>query len=412
MPFKHRPKMVFCLVFLAFTAAMLGGCLQENERVRISPASDTQSQADLGLGPGVSPLSSGPGEKGSPSWSPSGEKIAFTVDGYLAEKRPEDRDFQRRTTKDFNVESVAWTSSGESLAILGKNRTPASEKQSSVSGVMDLYRTASEESSLDVTQTATGVRAIAPDPGNTGGLLALASGGSDSRFAFAGPEGEVRAYAGEIPGKVTGISFSPSGDEAAVAVRTPSRGNKDLFELRSLSFPEGDSRLLTSLNEGLEVLGSPQIAEDGAVYFVAGEKSQRDERDAASYRLYRINPGAAEPESVSAVGNDFVASSLECDPDGRRLAVVGRRNTSSPTNLYILDIASKELEAATSNEEMEIKTGTEDLDWSPDGSSITIVARAASTDLEVYATPADNLVSDFYNLYEVPTEEIPEGGVS
>ena len=408
---KRRPKVGLGLVFLAFAAVMLGGCLPENEGVRISPASDTRSQADLGLGPGVRPLSSGPGEKGTPSWSPSGEKIAFTVDGYLAEKRPEDRNFQRRTTKDFNVESVAWMSPGDSLALLGKSgRTSDSEERSSASGVMDLYRTTPGESSLEVVQTAKGVRSIAPNPDNAGVLLALAGDSPGSRFAFAGVEGEVQAYAGEVAGEVTGVSFSPSGGEAAVAVLEP--GNEGHFGLWSLSFPEGSSRLLTSLDEDLEVLGSPQITEDGAVYFVAGEKSQRDERDAASYRLYRINPGAEEPEMVPAVGNDFVASSLERDPGGGRLAVVGRRNTSSPTNLYILDIASKELEAVTSNEEMEIRTGTEDLDWSPDGSGVTIVARAASSDLEIYPTPADNLVSDFYNLYEVPTEEVLEDGAS
>ena len=42
----------------------------------------------------------------------------------------------------------------------------------------------------------------------------------------------------------------------------------------------------------------------------------------------------------------------------------------------------------TVNEDMEIKTGPDDLAWSPDGESIAIVA----------------LLEDFYNLYEVPVE--------
>ena len=417
MLFERRPAKRPGLVLLLLAATALGGCLHENERVRIPPASEAQSQADLGLGPGVRPLSSGPGEKGSPSWSPSGEQVAFTVDGYVAQKRPTDRDFRRRTTKDFDIESVAWTYSGEGLAILGENRTQNAgeqppEDRSVAPPIMSLYRTAAEEESLDVVQTAPGVRAIAPDPNNEGVLLARKSGGSGSRLSFAGAGGEVRAYAGGVPGGVTGISFSPSGEDAAMAVWMPGRG---VFELRLLSFPEGGSRRLASLDKGLEVLGAPQIAENGAVYFVAGERPRRDERgeqDAASYSLYQVAPGTREPELVSSVGNDFVASSLERDPEGKRLAVIGRRNTSSPANLYVLDVASNELEAATSNEEMEVKTGPEDLDWSPDGSSVTIVARTASPELEVHPTPVDNLVPDFYNLYEVPVVETPENDTS
>jgi hypothetical protein len=84
------------------------------------------------------------------------------------------------------------------------------------------------------------------------------------------------------------------------------------------------------------------------------------------------------------------------------LAVVGRRNPGSPTNLYVLDLASETLEAVTANENMEIKTNPRDLAWSPDGGSVVLVARGALSTPKVYDAPASTLSSAFYNLYEVP----------
>ena len=54
---------------------------------------------------------------------------------------------------------------------------------------------------------------------------------------------------------------------------------------------------------------------------------------------------------------------------------------------------------------MDIKTGPDDLAWSPDGESVAIVARGALSDEpSVHAGPADALLEDFYNLYEIPVE--------
>ena len=98
-----------------------------------------------------------------------------------------------------------------------------------------------------------------------------------------------------------------------------------------------------------------------------------------------------------------MASSIRVSPDGKRLAVIGRLNPKSPTNLYVLDPAAKKLEAVTTNEDMEIKTGPDDLAWSPDGKNVAIIARGTpSTEPEVRAEPADRLLEDFYNLYEIP----------
>jgi TolB protein len=103
------------------------------------------------------------------------------------------------------------------------------------------------------------------------------------------------------------------------------------------------------------------------------------------------------------VGEEFVASSIRVSPDGEQLAVIGRLNPNSPINLYVLETGV--LEALTSNEDMEIKTGPDDLAWSPHGESVAIVARGAlSEEPRVRPAPADTLLEDFYNLYEVPVE--------
>jgi WD40 repeat protein len=112
---------------------------------------------------------------------------------------------------------------------------------------------------------------------------------------------------------------------------------------------------------------------------------------------------SGEPEPVPGIGEDFVASSISVSPDGDRLAVIGRLNPNSPINLYVLNLGTEDLKDLTVNEDMDIKTGPDDLAWAPDGKSVAIVARAALTEEpRVRAGPADTLVGDFYNLYEVP----------
>ena len=62
----------------------------------------------------------------------------------------------------------------------------------------------------------------------------------------------------------------------------------------------------------------------------------------------------------------------------------------------------------TTNEDMDIKTGPDDLAWSPTGTSVALVARGASTgEPEVRAAPAEDVLDDFYNLYEVPIDGSP-----
>lgn len=395
MQYRLRPKSLLGIAVLLLATFSLTGCFDEPRELSIPPRTEPQDQANVGLGPGVRPLSSGPGEKSSPTWSPSGDRIAFIVDGYVADKAPGAQDFQRRTTKDFRAEMVAWTSSGDSLAILGTNSR--SESAPGSSGSLALYETVPGEGSLEIVRLVTTAQTMASGPDGTWVLLALEKD-SANRLVLVDSEGDVQRYSTDVEGDITGLSISPDGDQAILAVRnatTPYR-----YELYTFSLSEDSLRLMARLKTGLEILGAPQWTKQG-IYYVAGEE-QTDEEAAAPFDLYRVPPGSDAPESASGIGGDFVASNLQRDPRGERLAMVGRRNPGSPENLYVLDLSTKKFEAVTTNEDMEIKTGTEDLSWSSDGSSVVIVARAVLSEPKVYSAPADTLVADFYNLYQVP----------
>jgi TolB protein len=150
------------------------------------------------------------------------------------------------------------------------------------------------------------------------------------------------------------------------------------------------------------------------IYFVAGEIDAILDKDGSEplYEIYRVHEEGGAPEPAPGVGEDFVAASIRVSPDGERLAVIGRLNPQSPTNLYIVDPLAKVLTAVTTNEDMEIKTGPDDLAWSPGSESVAVIARGTpSTEPEVRADPAARLLADFYNLYEIPVggpEEAPQ----
>ena len=146
---------------------------------------------------------------------------------------------------------------------------------------------------------------------------------------------------------------------------------------------------------------------------MAGEIDAPLDKDGSEplYEIYRVHEEGGAPEPAPGVGEDFVAASIRVSPGGERLAVIGRLNPKSPTNLYVLDPLAENLSAVTTNEDMEIKTGPDDLAWSPGGESIAVIARGTpSTEPEVRAAPAARLLADFYNLYEIPVggpEEAP-----
>jgi len=397
---RNTPGKDHHAVLLLLTAAlMLSGCFHAGEEVSISPLPAAAGRVDPGLGPGTRPLSFGPGYKGSPSWSPGGDRVAFTIDGYVVDKAPESDILRHWTTRDFAAEDAEWIS-GDDLVVLGTvpgSGTQAEEMPGSV------YRARAAEDSFDLENIATGVLAMSPEPAGKGGLiLAVAGGPYESRLVLTRGSGEVeRVYAGAVEGLVTAISSSPDGRELVLAVRPP--GDRETSELGIFDLRGGGYSRVTRLERDVEILGTPQWTRRG-LYFVAG-KDEPYEQAAAPYDLFRAPAGSGAPEPAPGVGEDFVAASIRVSPDGGKLAVIGRLNPKSPTNLYVLDLLAEDFRAMTTNEDMEIKTGPDDLAWSPGGESVAIVARGTpSTEPEVRPAQARELLEDFYNLYEIPVE--------
>ena len=380
-----------CAALLA--VLLVTGCMHQGEEVSIPPLSPAGGRVDPGLGPEAQPLSSGPGYKGSPSWSPQGDRIAFSVDGYVVDESLDAGDARRWTTRDFVAEDVEWTSES-SLTIFGAANPP-----SGTDG-MSVYRARSEQGSLGVKEIATKVLAMSPGPGGESMIVVRKTGPYGSGLVLMHDNGVIdRIYTSTIEGRVTGISLSPDRRKAALAVRTPG----DLFELHTFDLRRGAHRKIARLAEGLEIVGEPQWTKRGICYVVGKEETSGVENAAPLYDLYSILPDSGRPEPTPGVGEDFVASSIRVSPDGKRLAVIGRLNPTAP--------AAEDLEAVTTNEDMEIKTGPGDLAWSPGGRSVAIVARRANSEEPVVrAAPKGALLEDFYNLYEIPIEDQGEMG--
>ena len=342
-----------------------------------------------GLGPGARPLSYGPGYKGSPSWAPGGERVAFLVDGYVVDKTMDGDDLTRWTARDFVAEEAEW-SDDEALTVLG----------SAAGGRPRTLYQASGGGSLRIEEVASDVLAVSPGPEREQVLLALRLRRGQSGIALLQDGRVERVYTGTVGGEVTGLFPSPDGKKVALAVRPV--GSRTAGELHVYDLREGEDRKVSDV-DGRGILGAPQWTDRG-IYFVAGSDASVDEGE-PPYDLYRAGPEPGDPEPAPGVGEDFIAGSARVSPDGGRLAVVGRLNSNSPANLYVLKLDTGDFAAVTTNEDMEIKTGPDDLAWSPAGTSVAIVARGASTgEPEVRAAPADDLLDDFYNLYEVPVE--------
>ena len=403
--------LIVVLVILALP--VLSGCGsvtgEAQEGVTIPPAS-TGPVTDLG--PGVRPLSFGPGDKSSPRISPSGERVTFVLDGYVVDKSLYAQDFRPITASDFGAEYAEWLPD-ESLAISspeagtgGEEGTPT---PSSLLGVRS--DESSQDGSSNVQRLAENVIAASTAPG--GGDIAVVvamspeSGSSGAATSgrlmlLQGSEKPIKVYLRDIEGPVTGLSISPDESRAVMARRRDTGGAKSRFDILNYRLSDGHMRRAARLPRGMEILGAPQWTQEG-IYFVGGEVDRAAEggENPTTYNLYRVPEGSKAPEPVRGVGEDFVAASISVSPDGGRLAVVGRRNPGSPTNLYVLDLASDTLKAATTNESMEIKTNPRDLAWYPDGSSVVLVARGAFSGPEVYDAPAKALSAAFYSLYEV-----------
>jgi TolB protein len=412
------PAAVFASLALALVPVFAGcGLIGDAREGETIPPASAGTATDLGLGPGVRPLSFGPGDKGSPRVSPSGEKVAFVLDGYVAEKPHYAQTSLPRTASDFGAGQSEWLTD-EGIAILTQQDEAGAggvRKPPAPSSLFNVRPdSSSSDGSSDVARSIENVTAVGGVP--DGGAVAAVTVTSESLeeptpsrlVLLRDSEQPASVYLRSIKGYVTGLSISPDGRRAVVAVRRNAGGDEARFEVQTYEFSEGRASRVARLPAGTEILGAPQWTRRG-IHFVAGEAtySAADDRNPADYDLYRVPVGSGTPEQVRGIGEDFVAASIRVSPDGQRLAVVGRRNPGSPTNLYVLDLASDTLEGATANENMEVKTNPLDLTWSPDGNHVILVARGALSGPEVYDAPAQALSSAFYNLYEVPVTNLP-----
>lgn len=355
------------------------------------------------MGSGVRALSTGPGDKSAPSWSLDGTRVAFVMDGYVVDTSLYGQEIHRWTTKDFGAQRAEWVANGR-LLVLRQESPQGSKSGEGKEAPVSIYGTLPGKNSFEVRKLISGALAASKSLREGRMLIALETSRYESGMSLIRGNGGVeRAYTDLVGGHVTGISLSPDGKRAALAVQGTAT-----FAVYTLDLTTGTPLLLTRLEPGMSILGSPQWTEQG-IYYIAGKESKSSPESATPYNLYQIAKGSQSSRIAPGVGEDFVASSLEASPDGRRLAVIGRRNKNSPTNLYVLNPGSDTLQTLTTSEDMEIKTGPEDLAWSPSGDSIAIVARGTFTGPQVHSAPIGSLLKNFYNLYLVPVES-PNGG--
>ena len=309
-----RSRRAIFLVALLLGAA---GCQGPDETLTIPPLPAAEGRVNPGLGPDTRPLSVGPGDKGSPSWGPGGEQVAYIVDGYVVDRPVEGGEARRRTTRDFVVEEAEWT--GDVLTVLG----------AAGGGSSSLYQASSGEGSLGVQKIAAQVLAFSPGPGEGRSIAAFRTGPRESGLALLRGDEVERVYRGVVGGTVTGVSPSPDGRKVALAVRTAE--DRRTSELRVFDLESGGQQRVTRLGAGVEILGAPQWTKRG-IYFVAGSSAGNGE---PLYDLFRAGPEPGEPEPAPGVGGASSPAASASRPTGRAWPSSGASTPSPrPTSTF------------------------------------------------------------------------------
>lgn len=418
-------------LLLAAGVLLLAGCSAEpGEAGSIQPLPSERESRDSELGPpGIRPLSQGPGDKSSPAWSPSGDRVAFVRDGYVVDKPPHSPETHRWTTRDFAAEEVLWSASGEELAILAPEQSSGTRSEcpsSQDAETLSIYGTRSDEGDLGVRRLADGVLAAGQAPGGEPMVAARQAGEYETEILLLQPDGDAPStYPETIEGRVTDLSVSPDGERALLGVMVPADGEvQNRFEVHTFDLSEGRAERVTQLESNLKMIGPPQEASNG-IYYVAREDEETRGSGAAGeaggdfgaspsgdsgtqLTLYQVPEGSEVPEPVLGTGEDSVVFSFRVSPEGDSIALLGRRDSGSPTNLYTLDLDTDTIETVTVNENMDIRTSPENLSWSADGERVVIVARNDISAPEVYDGSAATLLADFYNLWEVPVADLED----
>ena len=198
-PRRAPATLIVVLVILALPVLSGCGSVTGNaqEGVAIPPAS---AGPVTDLGPGVRPLSFGPGDKSSPRVSPSGEKVAFVLDGYVVDKPLYAQDFRPITASDFGAEYAEWLPD-ESLAISspeagtgGEEGTPT---PSSLLGVRS--DESSQDGSSNVQRLAENVIAAGTAPGG-GDIAVVVAMSPESGSYGAATSGRLEAREATVAG--------------------------------------------------------------------------------------------------------------------------------------------------------------------------------------------------------------------
>src|SRR5215217_4529721 len=305
------------IAVLSVVAVFVAGCAHADKEVSIAPlAPAAGSRVDPGLGPGTRALSSGPGYKGSPSWSPGGDRIAFTVDGYVVDRPTDSEDLRHWTTRDFIAEDTEWISE-DTLMILGAAPPSGTEETPN-----SLYRARADEDSQELEEVDKEVSALGP--GRGGLIFALGRGAFESRLALTRGSGDIhRLYSQSIKGRVASLSLSPDGDEAVLAVRPP--GDLGVASIRS---SEGER---ARDNQAGRQPGDPRHAPvDGTVRLLRGrgeEYASRQRRLRATLRDLSCARGGRRAGTRPQCGRGLRSSEHPCLT---RRRAIGRHRTPQP----------------------------------------------------------------------------------
>src|SRR5215210_238420 len=170
-------------LILSIAAILAWGCAHPGEEGSIAPLAPASGRVDPGLGSGTQALSSGPGYKGSPSWSPEGDRIAFTVDGYVVDRPTGSGNLRRWTTGDFFAEDAEWESD-DVLMILGAAPSAGAQEIPS-----SLYRAQLGEDWLELESVEIDVSAVGTGKGRL--VFALGSGAHESWLAMTRGGGKI-----------------------------------------------------------------------------------------------------------------------------------------------------------------------------------------------------------------------------
>src|ERR671932_1286010 len=245
------------LAFVAVLAPTGCGLLsKDTQEVVVIPPTPVGLTAGFSLGSGVRTLSFGPGNKSSPRVSPSGDRVAFILDGYVFEKPLYTQDFRRRTASDFGAESAEWLPDGSLAVSASKSETKNRGAETTTPALSSLFVAPADDSS-NIRKFDERIGATGAAPGSQAVFATVVTSSTTeypeeplrSRpLLLWGSEEPTKVYLENIEGYVTGLSVSPDGSQLVLAVRRDEMGSQysedqgtSRYEIQVYRFSEGQA---------------------------------------------------------------------------------------------------------------------------------------------------------------------------